>query len=101
MQNLLPHHVMSKGPVDHGHVSQIACQGTMVVERVSRCVEVQMRSDLDGFPAEIVDDAVEDRWRNVVESPTARREGRSYDRYFGRSFRLFGYHPLLVTGKRY
>jgi hypothetical protein len=43
MQNLLPHHVMSKGPVDHGHVSQIACQGTMVVERVSRCVEVQMR----------------------------------------------------------
>jgi hypothetical protein len=37
----------------------------------------------------------------VVESPTARREGRSYDRYFGRSFRFFGYHPLLVTGKRY
>ena len=73
----------------------------MVVERVSRFVEVQMRSDLDGFPAEIVDDAVEDRWRNVVESPTARREGRSYDRYFGRSFRFFGYHPLLVTGKRY
>lgn len=101
MQNLLPHHVMSKSPVDHGHVFQIACQGTMVIKRVSCLVEVQVRSDLDSFPAEVFDDTIEDRWRQVVESPTARGEGRSYDRCLGRFFRFFGDHPLLVTRKRY
>jgi hypothetical protein len=89
MQDLFPHHVMTKGPVDHGHVLQIACHRAVIVKRVSWLVEVQMRSNLDGFPAEIVDDAVEDRWRQVVESLTARREGRSYDRCSGRPFRFF------------
>lgn len=98
MQDLFPHHVLTKGPVNHGHALQIACHRTMIVERVSRLVEVQVRSDLDGFPAKIIDNAVENRWRYVVESPKTRRYGGSYDCCFRRFFCFFGNHPLLLTG---